>query len=488
MKHRKPIFLWLVFWSLLAACAPPADPVSVTRPVTAVTTPTTPTTPTTSPTVTLTPWITVTPNTTATVPGLPPTPETAVPTPSQLGQPIAAAAQITVGDWSPDGRYFTYWTHTAEDADIFMPGDFYIYDTEQEQSCPFTGYRTGTTSWKRRHLWLPNGEILIFGDEDVVAFQPCGDDFAILTDRFPEPITRVVTAAPNRSHFLLTSENGYWLYGPEGHQVQPVAEFNQGMDGGAAFSPDGRFVALNGDEGGSYLLDVATGTVSLIAIWHGGATSREATPQWINEDQFVIISSNDLGPVLIDVDGTRQNVGLAFFNRATPLDSAIYAQRDDQSGHFHLLLEIFDDEEYPLRLYHSESGEREALTAGQAHFMNAVLAENGRWLLTLNSTEDNGREWWIRPIDPPNSTPQRLVTNDDTINLWMAPVGDYVAVGYSDKLELLTLPDATVLATYAVAEQTIYPLGFSPDGRFLVLEAVSPEGRETLFILPVKSS
>lgn len=354
MKNVKRNLLWFsIFW-LLAACASDEEQTAITAPV---------------PTATAVP-ATITPT-----PTTMPVEETAVPTPSQLGQPVAAAAQITLGDWSPVGRYFTYWTHTPEEADISMPGDFYIYDAEQEQNCPFGGYRTGATTWKRRHLWLPNGEILIFGDEDVVAFQPCGDDFAIFTDRFPEPITRVVTATANRSHFLLTSENSYWLYQPEGHQVRQVAEFNQGMDGGAAFSPDGRFVALNGDEGGSYLLDVATATVSLIATWQGGATSGEATAQWINETQFVIISSNDLGPVLIDVDGIRQNVGLTFFDRATFSESAVFAQRDDPSGHFHLLLEIFDDEENPLYLYHSENDESEALTAAQANFMHAFMAE-----------------------------------------------------------------------------------------------------------------
>ena len=30
---------------------------------------------------------------------------TAVPTPSQLGQPVAIADEITAGDWSPDGRF-----------------------------------------------------------------------------------------------------------------------------------------------------------------------------------------------------------------------------------------------------------------------------------------------------------------------------------------------------------------------------------------------
>lgn len=468
MKNVKRNLLWFSLFWLLAACASDEGQVATAAPV---------------PTATAVP-ATITPLPDTPTPTTMPVAETAVPAPSQLGQPVAAADKITVGDWSPDGRYFTFWARNPKDAppSLIEAGSFYIFDVAQQQLCPFGGYRLDLPRWEQWYLWLPDGNILVFGEEEVVVVQPCGDSLTFLTDRFPEPITRVVTATADRSHFLLTSENSYWLYQPEGHQVRQVLEFNQGMDGGAAFSPDGRFVALNGDEGDSYLLDVDSATVSPIATWHGGATSREATPQWINEAQFVIISSNDLGPVLIDVDGTRQNIGLAFFDRATPPDSAVYAQRDDQSGRFHLLLEIFDDEEYPLRLYHSENDESEALTAEQDNFMNAVLTKNGRWLLTLNSTDDNGREWWVRPIDPANSFPQRLVAHDDTINLWMAPVGDYVAVGDSAKIELLTLPDATRLATYAAADQTLYPLGFSPDGRFLVIEAVNPDGGETLFI------
>jgi hypothetical protein len=95
---------------------------------------------------------------------------------------------------------------------------------------------------------------------------------------------------------------------------------------------------------------------------------------------------------------------------------------------------------------------------------------------------------WVRPIDPANSIPQRLAAHDETIYLRAAPVGDHAAVGYSDKIVVLTLPDATLLASYAVTQQTIYPLGFSPDGRFLVIETISPEGGETLFILPINSS
>lgn len=472
MKHLKTFLLLLSSFWLLAACASNEEQLAVTAPI-----PTATAVPATTTPLPKTP----TPTTTAVR-------ETAVPTPNQLDQPVAAAAQITTGDWSPDGRYFTYWTHTAENADVFMPGDFYIYDTEQEQSCPFAGYRTGATTWKRRHLWLPNGEILIFGDEDVVAFQPCRNDFAILTDRFPEPITRVVTATTNRSHFLLTSENGYWLYRPEGHQVQPVAEFNQGMDGGAAFSPDGRFVALNGDGGGSYLLDVATAMVSLIAEWESPlGLGGLAAPEWLSNMQFVIRTSKDLGPLLIDLNGTIQNIGLTFFDMATTPENSVFALRDDASGHFHLRLETFDEDTL-LRLYHSETDEHEAIALPGTRKSYVNTPTNEHWLLLRAYTEGSRTELWFRPIDPANSPPQRLASHDETIYPRAAPVGNHIAIGYSDKIELLTLPDATLLATYAVAEQTIYPLGFSPNGRFLVLEAISPEGGETLFILPVNSS
>ncbi|MAU00863.1 MAG: hypothetical protein CL608_27275 [Anaerolineaceae bacterium] len=472
MKFQETVWLWFSIVWLLAACASNEEQLAVTEP---------------APTATAVP-ATTTPLPNTPTPTATPVRETAVPTPSPLEQSVAAAAKITEGDWSPDGRYFTYWTHTAEEADVFMPGDFYIYDTEQEQSCPFAGYRTGATTWKRRHLWLPNGEILVFGDEDVVAFQPCSNDFAFLTDRFPEPITRVVTAVPNHSHFLLTSENGYWLYQPGGHQVQPVAEFSQGMDGGAAFSPDGRFVALNGDEGGSYLLDVATATVSQIAEWTSPlGLGGLGAPEWLSNTQFVIVTSKDLGPLLIDLNGTIQNIGLTFFDRATTSENAVFALRDDASGHFHLRLETFD-EDTPLRLYHSEIDEHEAIALPGTHESYVFTPANEHWLLLRAYTEDNRTELWVRPIDPVNSLPQRLAAHEETIYPRAAPIGDHAAVGYSNKIEVFTLPDATLLASYAVAEQTIYPLGFSPDGRFLVLEAVSPEGGETLFILPVNSS
>lgn len=474
MKNVKRNLLWFSLFWLLAACASDEGQAASTAPVPTAAATAVPAT------------ITLLPDTPT--PTTMPVEETAVPAPSQLGQPVAAAAQITVGDWSPDGRYFTYWTHMPEDADVFMPGDFYIYDAEQEQSCPFDGYRTGATTWKRRHLWLPNGEILVFGDEEVVAFQPCRDNFALLTDRFPEPITRVVTATADRSHFLLTSENSYWLYQPEGHQVRQVLEFNQGMDGGAAFSPDGRYVALNGDEGGNYLLDVTTATVSHIAEWESPiGLGGLGAPQWLSNSQFVIVTSKDLGPLLIDLDGTIKNIGLTFFDRATTPESAVFALQDDGSGQFHLLLEA-SNEAAPLRLYHSETDEHEAITLPGTRESYVTYPANEQWLLLSAYNEDNTSQLWVRPIDPANSIPQRLASHDKTMYPRAAPVGDYVAVGYSDKLELLTLPDATVLATYAVAEQTIYPLGFSPDGRFLVIEAVNPDSSEALFIEPVDGS
>jgi hypothetical protein len=165
----------------------------------------------------------------------------------------------------------------------------------------------------------------------------------------------------------------------------------------------------------------------------------------------------------------------------------VFALRDDEDGRFHLRLETTKEEDAPLRLYHSETDEYEAIALPGIHESYVNSRENEYWLLLRAYTEDNRTELWVRPIDPANSVPQRLASHDKTIYLRAAPVGDHVAAGYSDKIELLTLPDATVLATYAVAEQTIYPLVFSPDGRFLVIRAYNSEGGETLFIQPVRS-
>ncbi len=188
--------------------------------------------------------------------------------------------------------------------------------------------------------------------------------------------------------------------------------------------------------------------------------------------------------MLVDLDGTVQNVRLTFFDRATTPESVAFALRDDEDGHFHLRLETAK-ENAPLRLYHSETHAHEAITLLGTHSSYVNSPANDHWLILYAYTKDNGRAVWVRPVEAVNSPPHRVAASNEAIYLRAAPIGDQLAVGYSNKIELLTLPEATVLASYAVADQTIYPLGFSPDGRFLVMEAINPDGGETLFIQPV---
>jgi hypothetical protein len=345
MKKPAAVLIVLLTVVLFAACMADSSPIDPTRPVSkATTTPNATASPTAiSPTPNILPAATASP--TATTLPVP------TPTPTPVPGLVASAAHITVGDWSPDGRFLTYWTHTAEDLTTnpqFPTGNFHFYSTDQEQSCPFGGYRTGSTDWQRRHLWLPNSDVLIFGDEDVGSFYPCSLNFVILTDEFPEPIRRVIAHDVERARFLLASESGYWLFRADGLDAQPVTGFAEGFDNGASFSPNGRLVALIGDNGGSYLLDTASATVTKLADWE--ARGHLAGPEWLDNERFLIHGSHDRGPLIIGIDGSVQNLGLALFGRATGPEDIAFAVRESESGTFHLLLETAAGS---LLLYHS---------------------------------------------------------------------------------------------------------------------------------------
>ena len=413
---------------------------------------------------------------------------TAVPESTELMNPVAAAANITMGPWSPDSRYFIYWARRPENAPstLLEAGSFHIYDTEREQTCPFGGYRLDLPTWNHTYLWLPDGNLLLHGEPDITVVQPCSDFFTILADRFPEPITNLVAWTPDYSTLLFANQNSFWLYQYEGHQVQSVTGFDPELEDGAAFSPDGRFVALNGDEGDSYLLDVNTATVSHIATWQKPlGLGGQANPEWLNNTQFVVRSSNDLGPLLIDVDGTAQNIGQTFFGQATGSDSAVFVHKAEGNDRFHLRIESFSSEADFMRLYHSETGEHELISLAEAKWFYTAFPANAQWLLIHASTEGNQKELWVRPLDPANSAPWRVAAHDESITLRLAPVGNRLAVATDNRIELINLANGTTLASYAATGQTLTPGSFSPDGRFLAVIGNKPNGAETLFILPV---
>jgi dipeptidyl aminopeptidase/acylaminoacyl peptidase len=212
MKHSNSNLLWLLFFSFLAACTPPTEPVSVTRPVTAV--PATPialATATTTPTVTLSPWVTVTPKASPTVP-------TPTPTPVHIqgwlaNETTANAARIN------SGAYLFF----ARDADL----------------------------WRAR----PDGsgiEQLTFGG--LFQRDPNDDNLVFLHNPLVSPDGRFITFSNDFETLYLVDITG----------KQPVQPLSARSDE-VAWSPDSQQLAYLDPQGTITVLDVATGVLTALA-------------------------------------------------------------------------------------------------------------------------------------------------------------------------------------------------------------------------------
>lgn len=395
-----------------------------------------------------------------------------------LQNPVVTASSIIPGSWSPDGRFFAYSVATAENR------SHQFYDVAQAEICPLGAYGLDLASRMNSYFWLPDGTLFVYGESVVAIVAPCGPLVADLTERFPEPTMQFVAGAPDHSLFLLASEANLWLYQFADHQVTAVSGLDPALVDGAAFSPDGRFVAFNGEAGGSYLLDVATATVASLATWQPPlGAGGQANPQWISNTQFVTRNSNDVGPLLIGVDGTVQNAGLAFWGEEAPPESALFALRDDDNGRFHLLLQTFNGDTNPLRLYHSETDQVEIITLEGYRWVDGTSNRSPNWLLIYANNEAGGKELLVRPVDPPQSVPQTVASVDTFLGI--AQSVDHLAVGNGDTVDLWQLPDLSIVASYTAVDHTVTPGSFSPDGRFLTIIRTNPDGAQTLFIQPI---
>lgn len=479
--HWYAICLLILF--TLAACTPPANPVSVTRPVTLVGTAVLPT-PTSSENLvevtsvigTTEPAATPTATEEATI-NLPPA--------AELRNPVSTADSIISGSWSPDGRFLAYSAEMTEPTIGLYLQNIVFYDPIQAQSCPFGDYGLALSSRGKGYFWLPDGTLFVHGEGVVAIVEPCGALVANLTDRFPGDI-QYEALAPDRTVFLLSIGTELWLYRFADQQLTAVTGSGPAVEDGIAFSPDGRFVAFNDKAGGSYLLDVATATIGLLATWEAPlGLGGQAHPQWINNTQFVIRNSNDLGSLLINVDGAVQNAGLAFFGESAPIDSGLFAFRDDENGRFHLLLQTFSNDTDALRLFHSETGGVETIALPGYRWADGTSNKDPHWFFIYATNEAGDEELLIRPVDPPGSIPQPMPLYSQAGFTGLQLTEDHLALGVGNRMDVFNLPDLSIVASYTAVDQTVSVRSISPDGRFLAIITTHPEGTQSLFIQPV---
>lgn len=246
-----------------------------------------------------------------------PTPEPS-PTPTPLPQgiplePILTAPMIFPHSWSPDNTFLAYWTFSKEELEEYVhpdfpPGTLHFLNVHTGEVCESpqdVGYGFGNNI-----VWLPDGRVMLFADGHVLVGAPCSQDFTDISPLFPVPVYGVATVNPERSLFLLYSDEGFLLYEPQSGNIRKVDESIRG--GGVSWSPGSNRLGITAElpsgcklrscEMGTWVVDVETGAVEDTVYWKAlDLPDKSVGPVWLSEDQFLIPFTVDQGPLLATV-------------------------------------------------------------------------------------------------------------------------------------------------------------------------------------------
>ena len=132
-------------------------------------------------------------------------------------EPILKAPSLSVGKWSPDGKYLVFGT-TRDSGDSKEPVeiDLQFLNAETGETC-----QAAKNKWKagersnglyQHYAWLPDGNFLYVSETgEVVSFTPCVDNVEDLTNRYPTEFTQAITFDAAGGRVLLKNQDAYWL-------------------------------------------------------------------------------------------------------------------------------------------------------------------------------------------------------------------------------------------------------------------------------------
>jgi hypothetical protein len=93
---------------------------------------------------------------------------------------------------------------------------------------------------------------------------------------------------------------------------------------------------------------------------------------------------------------------------------------------------------------------------------------------------------WARPVDPSGSQARLIWASDDPYMSW-SPTWDKLAKSSVEGLAILSIPEAQRLGLWDNEAYTIYPMSWSPDGRYVAaLGSLPDSSNNALFIIPAE--
>jgi hypothetical protein len=339
--------------------------------------------------------------------------------------PLLHGENITQLNWSPDGQWLTFLTHTVQEAAAILPenytgpitGTLNLYNVLSGQSCVYpmdNPHRLKLNAW---HAWLPDDRLATLDDHNqVLALQP--------------PCSGQIAPVSARERLTLQP------YDPN-HPDQ-------------TFSPGGFYRAFNQQDQNQYKTIIEkSATDDLVAAidwsYSAGGPGRLPGPAWLSDQQFILPRS-DAGPLLVTLvkKAQIQEIAPSYFQlngTASQLASGLLAP----SLHLLLTASGVDSGQADVRLYHGEDHTVEKLL-----YTFGALVPGGTAVILGN---DAG-ERWMRALDSPGSPLVKFVaTSDQPFPAWSpdgmrVAIASQPAVNQPASIRVLEAPSATTLYTW----------------------------------------
>jgi hypothetical protein len=400
-----------------------------------------------------------------------PTP-TAAPTAVLSIEPFATGKYLQPLGWSPDSQWVTFLRSPTPDGEISL--HFTNPSTGEECSDPqfVLAQPADSREFVLASEWQADGSLII---QDAAGFHqgtPCEGEFTLTEQGF-------VNEDP-----WLPSETS-----PDGTYhaaTEAVVRDEERLD-----------VTIT-------ITEVSTGAVVRVMEYphRNGLGSLTRGGEWISSSEFLIWSTLDQGPLLVDVeaDTIRALLPDVFHVEMSSTPDLSYEVRAvvTDAGYHLLLTGMGAEHLFPdILLYHPESGEVESVGYKGLWGWGPYASPDGYWLLLdahpdLTSADGSyqfeGYRLMARPIDPAGSETHFVA--DGSSSRW-DPAWEHVAmtaagrmVGEPEHVSLYRFPDGDLLAVWQTDPYIASPYEWSPDGRYLLLIGNIPETHnQALFIV-----
>ncbi len=409
---------------------------------------------------------------------------------------IATASRIFPHNWSPGSEALAYWTFSEEESEQFTypPGTLHFFDINTGQTCAYPE-QVDYSYDNSPIVWLPDGKIIAItgdvavGDGQVRISTLCNDDFEMLTEQFPVPITGIAAHNASYTQIVLNSSRGILLYNYDTQSNIQIDEAVQGSQrAGYSWSPSNELLAISDVvampsyfEMVTYVVNTQTGLVEDSVEWRAfDAEGSFEGPVWLGEKQFLIQNTLDQGPLLVTTgEEVQQLIPDVFDDKDVSDLSNVQTVARNISGSESYSI-AFVNVGATLTLYHSKLEETEELP-----FQRLLSwSPDGKWLILSGSTStERSSGVYLREVNPESEA--KLLFNGEKAPeavVWKPDLSG-VAVAFPQKAAFVSIPDGTQsdLGVSAAGEVLPSSLMWSSNGEYLIARQVG-SGKETLVV------